>query len=76
MIMMRKKKKREEEGKEDMDQEEEEEEKPKKATRAVHSNPCPFPNIQEYLDKAGRRYIKWQRALTSFKNETNVQEKS
>ena len=61
-----------------MDQEEEEE-KPKKATRAVPSNPCPFPtsarDIQEYLDEAECRYIKWQRALTSFKNETNVQEK-
>ena len=32
----------EEEGEEDMDQEEEEE-KPKKATRAVPSDPCPFP---------------------------------
>ena len=68
----------EEEGEEDMDQEEEE--KPKKATRAVPSNPCPFPtsarDIQEYLDEAECRYIKWQRALTSFKNETNVQEKA
>ena len=63
-----------------MDQEEEEEkEKPKRATRAVPSNPHPFPtsarDIQEYLDEAEHRYIKWQRALTSFKNETNVQEK-
>ena len=70
----------EEEGEEDMDQEEEEEEKPKKATRAVPSNPRPFPtsarDIQEYLDEAEHRYIKWQRALTSFKNETNVQEKA
>ena len=70
----------EEEGEEDMDQEEEEEEKPKKATRAVPSDPHPFPtsarDIQEYLDEAERRYIKWQRALTSFKNETNVQEKA
>ena len=68
----------EEEGEEDMDQEEEE--KPKKATRAVPSDPRPFPtsarDIQEYLDEAERRYIKWQRALTSFKNETNVQEKA
>ena len=68
----------EEEGEEDMDQEEEE--KPKKATRAVPSDPCPCPtsarDIQEYLDEAERRYIKWQRALTSFKNETNVQEKA
>ena len=67
----------EEEG-EDMDQEEEE--KPKKATTAVPSNPRPFPtsarDIQEYLDEAEHRYIKWQRALTSFKNETNVQEKA
>ena len=76
----------EEEGEEDMDQEEgeeeeeEEEENPKKATRTVPSDPCPFPtsarDIQEYLDKAECRYIKWQRALTSFKNETNVQEKA
>ena len=69
----------EEEGQEDMDQEEEEEEKPKKATRAVPFNPRPFPasarDIQEYLDEAEHRYIKWQGALTSFKNETNVQEK-
>ena len=58
----------EEEGEEDMDQEEEE--KPKKATRAVLSNPRHFPtsarDIQEYLDEAECRYIKWQRALTSF----------
>ena len=64
----------------DKEEEEEEEEKPKKATRAVPSNPHPFPtsarDIQEYLDKAERRYIKWQRALTSFKNETNVQGKA
>ena len=74
----------EEEEEEDMDQEEEEEEeeeeKPKKATRAVPSDPHPFPtsarDIQEYLDKAECRCIKWQRALTSFKNETNVQEKA
>ena len=71
----------EEEGEEDMDQEEEEkEEKPKKATRAVPSDPRPFPtsarDIQEYFDEAECRYIKWQRALTSFKNETNVQEKA
>ena len=69
----------EEEGEEDMDQEEEEE-KPKKATRAVPSDPRPFltsaRDIQEYLDEAECRYIKWQRALTSFKNETNVQEKA
>ena len=62
------------------EEEEEEEEKPKKATRAVPSDPRPFPtsarDIQEYLDEAECRYIKWQRALTSFKNETNVQEKA
>ena len=73
----------EEEEEEDMDQEEEEEEEEEmreKATRAVPSNPHPFPasarDIQDYLDEAERRYIKWQRALTSFKNETNVQEKA
>ena len=70
----------EEEEEEDMDQEEEEEQKPKNATRAVPSNPHPFPasarDIQEYLDEAECRYIKWQRALTSFKSETNVQEKA
>ena len=69
----------EEEGEEDMDQEEEEE-KPKKATRAVPSDPHPFPtcarDIQEYLDEVECRYIKWRRALTSFKNETNVQERA
>ena len=31
---------------------------------------------EEEEDEAERRYIKWQRALTSFKNETNVQEKA
>ena len=64
----------EEEGEEvtnqEEEEEEEEEEKPKKATRAVPSDPHPFPtsarDIQEYLDEAERRYIKWQRALTSF----------
>ena len=49
---------------EDMDQEEEEE-KAKKATRAVPSDPRPFPtssrDIQEYLDEAEQRYIKRQR---------------
>ena len=69
----------EKEEEEDMNQEEEEE-KPKKATRAVPSDPCPFPasarDIQKYLDEAECRYIKWQRALTCFKNETNVQEKA
>ena len=60
-----------------MDQEEEE--KPI-VSRAVPSDPCPFPasarDIQEYLDEAECRYVKWQRVLTSFKNETNVQEKA
>ena len=63
---------------EDMDQEEEEEKLI--VSRAVPSDPCPFPasarDIQEYLDEAEHRYVKWQRALTSFKNETNVQEKA
>ena len=75
--MRKKKKKKRRRRGEDMDQEEEEE-KPQKATRAVPSDPRPFPtsarDIQEYLDAAECRYIKWQRALTSFKNETNVQE--
>ena len=31
---------------------------------------------EEEEDEAECRYIKWQRALTSFKNETNVQEKA
>ena len=61
-----------------MDQEEEEQ-KPI-VSRSVPSNPCSFPtsarDIQEYLDKAECRYIKWLRTLTSFKNETNVQEKA
>ena len=60
-----------------MDQEEE---KKPIVSRAVPSDPCPFPasarDIQEYLDEAECRCIKWQRALTSFKNETNVQEKA
>ena len=64
----------------DQEEEEEEEEKPKKATRAVPSDLRPFPtsarDIKEYLDETERRYFKWQRALTSFKNETNVQEKA
>ena len=58
----------EEEEEEDMDQEEEEE-KPI-VSRAVPSDLHPFPtsarDIQEYLDEAEHRYIKWQRALTSF----------
>ena len=52
-----------------MDQEEEEE-KPKRATKAVPSDPRSFPtsarDIQEYLDEAEHRHSKWQRALTSF----------
>ena len=65
----------EEDEEEDMDQEGE---KPK-VSRSV-PNPRPFPasakDIQQYLDEAERRYVKWQRVLTSFKNETNVQEKA
>ena len=53
-------------------------EKPK-VSRSV-PDPCPFPasakDIQQYLDEAECRYVKWQRVLTSFKNETNVQEKA
>ena len=53
-------------------------EKPK-VSRSV-PDPHPFPasakDIQQYLDEAERRYVKWQRVLTSFKNETNVQEKA
>ena len=53
-------------------------EKPK-VSRSV-PDPRPFPtsakDIQQYLDEAERRYVKWQRVLTSFKNETNVQEKA
>ena len=66
----------EEEEEENMDQKEEE--KPI-VSRSV-PDPCPFPtyarDIQEYLDEAEHRYVKCQRALTSFKNETNVQEKA
>ena len=65
----------EEDEEEDMDQEGE---KPK-VSRLV-PNPHPFPtsakDIQQYLDEAERRYVKWQRVLPSFKNETNVQEKA
>ena len=65
----------EEDEEEDMDQEGE---KPK-VSRSV-PNPRPFPasakDIQQYLDEAECRYVKWQRVLTSFKNETNVQEKA
>ena len=53
-------------------------EKPK-ISRSV-PDPRPFPasakDIQQYLDEAERRYVKWQRVLTSFKNEKNVQEKA
>ena len=57
----------EEEGEEeeDMDQEGE---KPK-VSRSV-PDPHPFPtsakDIQQYLDEAEHRYVKWQRVLTSF----------
>ena len=66
---------------EDMEQEEEEEENESKITRAIPSNipPCPFPasakDVQGYLEEAEHRYIKWKRALTSFKKETDIQEK-
>ena len=74
---------------EDTEQEEEEEEEDaeeenkSKVTRAIPSNipppPRPFPtsanDVQGYLEEAEHRYIKWQRALTSFKKETNIQEK-
>ena len=66
----------EEEEEQDMGQEEE---KPI-VSRSAPFDPHPFPtsarDIQEYLDKAECRYIKWQRALISFKNETNVQKKA
>ena len=69
-----------------VEEEEEEEENKSKVTRAIPSNispppplPHPFPtsakDIQGYLEEAERRYIKWQRALTSFKKETDIQEK-
>ena len=65
----------EEDEEEDMDQEGE---KPK-VSRSV-PDPHPFPtsakDIQQYSDEAECRYVKWQRVLTSFKNETNVQEKA
>ena len=70
----------EEEKEEGEDRDQEEEEEKPIVSRAVPSDPHPFPTsareIQEYLDEAEHRYIKWQRALTSFKNETNVQEKA
>ena len=68
-----------EEGEEE-DMEQEEDEDKSKVTRAVPSDipPCPFPtsakDVQEYLEEAEHRYIKWQRVLTSFKNETNIGE--
>ena len=71
----------EEDGEEEEEDMEQEEDKPK-ATRGVPSNipPCPFPasaqDVEEYLVEAECRYIKWQRAWTSFKNETNLQEKA
>ena len=50
-----------------------------KVSRSV-PDPHPFPasakDIQQYLDEAECRYVKWHRVLTSFKNETNVQEKA
>ena len=65
----------EEDEEEDMDQEG----KKPKVSRSV-PDPHPFPasakDIQQYLDEAEGRYVKWQRVLTSFKNETNVQEKA
>ena len=69
----------EEGDKEDMEQEEDADKS--KVTRAIPSNipPHPFPasakDVQEYLEEAEHRYIKWQRVLTSFKNETNMGEK-
>ena len=55
-----------EEEEEDMDQEEEEEEEEEEkpiVSRSVPSDPFPFPtsarDIQEYLDEAECRYIKW-----------------
>ena len=64
---------------EDMEQEEEDK---SKATRAVPSNipPHPFPasaqDVEEYEVEAECKYIKWQRVWTSFKKETNLQEKA
>ena len=66
-----------------MEEEEEEEENKSKVTRAIPSNipppPRSFPasakDVQGYLEEAECRYIKWQRALTSFKKETNIREK-
>ena len=68
---------------EDMEQEEEEEDNPK-VTRAVglpsnipsHPFPTSAQDEEEYLVEAECRYIKWQRVWTSFKNETNLQEKA
>ena len=70
-----------EEGEEEEEDMEQEEDKPK-ATRAVPSNipPHPFPasaqDVEEYLVEAECRYMKWQRVWTSFKIETNLQEKA
>ena len=70
-----------EDGEEEEDMEQEEEDKPK-ATRVVPSNipPCPYlafaQDVEEFLVEAEHRYIKWQRVWTSFKNETNLQEKT
>ena len=72
----------EEDGEEEEDMEQEEEKDKPKATRAIPSNipPHPFPasaqDVEEYLVEAECRYIKWQRVWTSFKNETNLQEKA
>ena len=65
---------------EDMEQEEEDEDK-SKVTRAVPSNilSCPFlasaKDVQEYLEEAEHKYIKWQGVSTSFKSETTIGEK-
>ena len=69
-----------EDGEEEEDMEQEED-KPR-VPRAVPSYipPHPFPtsaqDVEEYLVEAEHRYIKWQRVWTSFKNETNLQEKA
>ena len=53
-----------------------------KVTRAVPSDipPCPFPasakDTQELLDEAECSWIKLQKALVSFQNEMNIQEKA
>ena len=64
----------EEEDMEQEEEEEEEEEEKPKVTRAVPSDipPCPFPtsakDVEEYVVEDERRYVKWQRVWTSFKN--------